>query len=218
MHKNILASIVTSMAVVTFNLAALAHPHVWIDARSELIFDDSNRLASINHVWRFDEAFSAFASQGLDEDGDGTLSREELQELAEVNVTSLLEFDYFTFLAVGDAFVEFADPTKYWLEYADGFLTLHYSLPLAQPIIMDGQEVELQVFDPVYFVAIEMNKDESFVLVDQGITCNIDVKLPIPLEEWAAVELAEIPVEGEVSDQLMSITETLSNTANIACT
>ena len=217
MRRLILTSVIFTGLLVGLILDVAAHPHVWIDAQSELVFDDSNRLDSINHVWRFDEAFSAFASQGLDENRDGILSRNELQELAEVNVTSLLEFEYFTFLFIGGDLVKFSEPQDYWLEYEDGILTLYYSLPIEQPIIMDGQVAELQVFDPTYFVAIEMEKEKSFVLVDQGGTCNIDIELPVELEATTATELALIPVEGELSDQLLSVTETLSNTAKIAC-
>ena len=178
MRRLLLTSVLSAGLLVGLIFEVVAHPHVWIDAQSELVFDDSNRLNSINHAWRFDEAFSAFASQGLDENRDGILSRNELQELAEVNVTSLLEFEYFTFLFIGEDLVEFSEPQDYWLEYEDGFLTLFYSLPIEQPIIMDGQVAELQVFDPAYFVAIEMEKEKSFVLVDQGGTCNMDVELP----------------------------------------
>ena len=217
MRKLCFASITFVGVFFSLILEVVAHPHVWIDASSELVFDDSNRLSSINHAWRFDEAFSAFASQGLDENRDGILSREELQELAKVNVDSLLEFDYFTFLSVGDSLVDFSAPQEYWLEYEDGFLTLYYRLPIKQPIVMDGQEAELQVFDPTYFVAIEMGKEKSFVLVDQGSTCNMNIELPVELEATTAYELALIPVEGELSDQLLSVTETLSNTAKIAC-
>ena len=217
MRRLLLTSALSAGLLVGLILEVVAHPHVWIDARSELVFDDSNRLNSINHVWRFDEAFSAFASQGLDENRDGILSRNELQELAEVNVTSLLEFEYFTFLFIGEDLVEFSEPQDYWLEYEDGFLTLFYSLPIEQPIIMDGQVAELQVFDPTYFVAIEMEKEKSFVLVDQGGTCNMDVELPVELEATTVTELALIPAEEELSDQLLSVTETLSNTAKIAC-
>ena len=217
MRRLLLTSVLSAGLLVSLILEVVAHPHVWIDARSELVFDDSNRLDSINHVWRFDEAFSAFASQGLDENRDGILSRNELQELAEVNVTSLLEFEYFTFLFVGEDLVEFSEPKDYWLEYEDGFLTLFYSLPIEQPINMDGQVAELQVFDPAYFVAIEMEKEKSFVLVDQGGTCNMDVELPVELEATTVTELALVPAEEELSDQLLSVTETLSNTAKIAC-
>ncbi len=51
--------------------AALAHPHEWVDVASEVLFDAHGRIAAIRHHWRFDEAFSAFALQGLDSNGDG---------------------------------------------------------------------------------------------------------------------------------------------------
>ena len=40
--------------------------------------------------------FSTFATQGLASKEKGKFTREELAPLAEVNVTSLKEFDYFT--------------------------------------------------------------------------------------------------------------------------
>ena len=49
-------------------------------------------------IWTFDEFYTAMALQGLDTDGDGKYSAEELKPLAEVNVNSLKEFDYFTYL------------------------------------------------------------------------------------------------------------------------
>ena len=57
--------------LVGSSLPALAHPHVFVDARLEVRFDADGRVAALRHVWRFDDAFSAFASQGLDTNGDG---------------------------------------------------------------------------------------------------------------------------------------------------
>src|SRR5690606_3645342 len=68
---------------------AAAHPHVWIDAHSQVMFDDARRMAALRVVWRFDEFYSLFAIEGLDQDGNGTLTPAELQPLAELNVTSL---------------------------------------------------------------------------------------------------------------------------------
>src|SRR5262249_21007843 len=76
--------------------AAQAHPHVWIVAKAELVFAPDGSIVAIKHAWTFDEMYSAFATQGLDKNNDGQLSREELAELAEVNVTTLKEFDYFS--------------------------------------------------------------------------------------------------------------------------
>ena len=81
---------------------AFAHPHVWVTARSELVYGPEGRMTAVRHAWTFDDMFSSFATQGLDADGDGKLTREELAPLAEVNVTSLAEFKFFTFGKFGD--------------------------------------------------------------------------------------------------------------------
>ena len=75
---------------------ASAHPHVWVIAKSELVYSPDGKLKEIRHAWTFDDMFSAFAAQGLDTNNDGKLSREELADLAKTNVESLKEFGYFT--------------------------------------------------------------------------------------------------------------------------
>src|SRR4051794_25222101 len=77
---------------------ALAHPHVWITARAEIVYREDGRLSAVRHVWTFDPAYSAYVTQGLGANGDGKPSPAELQELAKVNAESLAEFDYFTVL------------------------------------------------------------------------------------------------------------------------
>src|SRR5690606_5601131 len=74
----IAASILAALVLVLAATAARAHPHVFIDARAEIVFDAEGRVAAIRHVWQFDEGFSIYATQGLDEDGDGKLSDAEL--------------------------------------------------------------------------------------------------------------------------------------------
>ena len=120
-------------------VAARAHPHEWIDVASEVMFDERGAVEAIRHHWRFDEAFSAFALQGLDVDGDGRYSPEELEPLAQENVELLAEYGFFTFVSTGDYQAGFAAPTNYRLDLDEGRLTLHYTLPLAQPLFTRGE-------------------------------------------------------------------------------
>ena len=62
------------------------------------MFGPDHQITGIRHHWTFDEFYTAMAMQGLDTDGDGVYSKEELEPLAKVNVESLKEFDYFTFV------------------------------------------------------------------------------------------------------------------------
>jgi ABC-type uncharacterized transport system substrate-binding protein len=63
--------------------AAHAHPHVWATVRSEIILNADHQITGVRHSWTFDEFYSAMAVQGLDTNGDGVFSEEELKPLAE---------------------------------------------------------------------------------------------------------------------------------------
>ena len=97
-----LRDLLVALVLLLAPAAAHAHPHEWVDVAAEVLFDDAGGSPRIRHHWRFDEAFTAFALQGLDHDGDGSYSPEELQPLAQENVESLADYDFFTFVSVGD--------------------------------------------------------------------------------------------------------------------
>src|SRR5690606_12482828 len=115
MPRRLLALAAGLLALALSAAGAAAHPHVWVTSRSELVFKDG-AVAAVRHAWTFDDMFSAQAAQGLDTNGDGTFTREELAPLAEVNVTSMADFDFFTFAESGDSAIGFGKPVDYFLE------------------------------------------------------------------------------------------------------
>jgi len=199
-------------------LPAWAHPHVWVEARAEVVYDPEGRLLAVRHAWTFDEAFSAFAVQGLDENGDKKLSRTELQPLAEVNVTSLEEYRFFTFLKAARREAKFAAPTDYWLDYDGAKLILHYTLPVRQPAAPGREPVTLEVYDPEYFVAFTMSADNPVRLAGARPDCRSQVQGPKPLDPATASTLAQIPAESrELPPELAELTGDLANRITITC-
>lgn len=158
---------------------ALSHPHVATTVRSELVFGKDGAISGIRYAWTFDEFFSEFATQGLDTNKDGVFSREELAELAKVNVETLQESDYFTFGKSGEGKLAFGQPTDYWLEYKDKLLTLHFTLPVKSGAQKGG--VSLDVFDPTYFVAFSFAEQNPVSLTGAPANCSFDVKRPATL-------------------------------------
>jgi ABC-type uncharacterized transport system substrate-binding protein len=159
--------------------AANAHPHVFVKVKSELVFAADGTVSAVRHSWTFDDMFSAFATQGLDKDKDGKFSREELAELAEVNVTSLKEFNYFSVAKSGGADIEFGEPTDYWLEAdKDAVLTLHFTLPIKSKTAKSGLTVD--VFDPTWFVDISLADEAPLKLVGAPGSCAVEAKKPTP--------------------------------------
>jgi ABC-type uncharacterized transport system substrate-binding protein len=157
--------------------AVHAHPHVWIVAKAELVFAPDGSVIAIKHAWTFDEMYSAFATQGLDKNNDGKLAREELAELAEVNVTTLKEFDYFSAGRAGGTDMKFGDPTDYYLSAdKDKILTLHFTLPLK--VKAPKGSFSLEMFDPTFFIDIGFADDKAVSLLNPPPGCVADVQVP----------------------------------------
>jgi len=194
-----------------------AHPHVLVEAKSEVVFDADGRMRSVRHVWQFDPAFSAYAIQGLDENGDGQLSDAELQPLAKINVESLQEFDFFTYLSIGGEALEFSEPKEYWLELRGGGLTLFYELPLRTPVAV-AAETRLEVFDPEYFVAFNFVQDDPVTLVDAPPNCTAVYHPPGELDAGTIAMLGALPQDQrELPPELAGAADALADVAEIKC-
>ena len=113
--------------------SAQAHPHVWITAKSEVVYAPDGTITGVRHAWTFDEMFTTYALQGLASKTKGVYTREELAPLAQTNVESLKEFNFFTFAKADGKKQKFVEPVDYFLEYKDSELTLHFMLPLKTP-------------------------------------------------------------------------------------
>jgi ABC-type nickel/cobalt efflux system permease component RcnA/ABC-type uncharacterized transport system substrate-binding protein len=198
-------------------IAALAHPHVWVDAAAEIVFDDKGRIAAIRHHWRFDEEFSAYALQGLDTDRDGKYSTQELEPLAKENVESLKDYDFFTGLSVGDYVAVFAAPRDYHLELMDGRLLLHFTLPLASPLLTRGAAV-LEVGDPEYYVAFSLPSTEAVRLVNAPSACRLTGHPGEQPDAAIAAQLAQIGADQrQLPPEMQSMTAGTENTAEVNC-
>jgi ABC-type uncharacterized transport system substrate-binding protein len=151
--------------------SALAHPHVWVVMKSEVVYAPDGTVVGVRQAWTFDDMFSTFATQGLAQKTKGVFTREELAPLAEVNVTSLKEFSYFTHGTMNGAKLAFVDPTEYWLSHKDGVLTLHFTLPLKTPD--KAKTITVEVYDPSYFVDFAFAKENPVTLAGAPATCKL---------------------------------------------
>ncbi len=172
--------------------AAQAHPHVWVSVKSELVFDGQGRIGAIRHAWTFDAAYSAFATQGLDKNGDGKLDEAELADLAKVNVESLNEYNYFTGLKTDGAARDLGEPTGPRLVFENGTLTLSFTLPLKQPAA-PGKAAVLEVYDPTYFVSFAMAEgaDAATLSGTAPKGCALTVNRPKPPDTLTQQRLSE---------------------------
>jgi ABC-type uncharacterized transport system substrate-binding protein len=197
--------------------AAGAHPHVLIEARTQILFNAQGQIIGVSNVWDFDDAFSAYAIQGYDSKGDGNPTRQELQPFAEINLKSLAEYNYFTRLKMAGTAVAFAAPKDYYDVFANEKLTLHFTLPLAKPLDVRGKTLEVDVYDPAYFAAITF-ASESPVALTGASGCESVVHRPEALDPVTASKLAVIPADQRtLPPELFAITDKLVNGIRIDC-
>src|SRR5258708_4844460 len=155
---------------------AEAHPHVWITARSQVIYAPDGTITGVRHAWTFDDMFSTYALQGIETKTKGVYSREELAPLAQTNVESLKEYAYFTFARADGKKERFLEPVDYFLEYKDAALTLHFTLPLKAPV--KPKELALEVFDPSYFIDFQLDDKNPIKLVGAPAACQLKIQRP----------------------------------------
>ncbi len=144
---------------------AAAHPHVYITFETTVLYDKGT-FVGVRHKWTFDEYYTTMAIEGLDKNKDGVYDREELAELAKVNIEGLKDFAYFTFPGLAGKELALGEPRDYWLEHKDGLLSLHFTLPFASPVLSEAKGLTVSVYDPTYFIAFDLAKDKPARLSD----------------------------------------------------
>jgi ABC-type uncharacterized transport system substrate-binding protein len=155
---------------------AVAHPHVWVKVASEIVYDADGSVESVRHAWTFDELFSTYALQGIPAKTKGVYTREELAPLAQTNVASLKDADYFTFAEAEGKEQKLADPIDYYFEYKNEALVLHLTLPFKIPF--KTRQLVLEVFDPDYFIEFSLQEEEPIRLVGAPAACKITIQSP----------------------------------------
>jgi len=174
MPRRILTALLAAAALwMATAEAAFAHPHVFVTMVSEIVYGPDGGAVGVRHAWTFDDMFSTFATQGLESKVPGQFTKEELAPLAEVNVTSLKEYDYFTYAKADGHKAEFKEPVDYWLDYTNQILTLHYFLPFKTPV--KAKALNLEVYDPTYFVDFTFREKDPVSLAGAPASCKASV-------------------------------------------
>jgi ABC-type uncharacterized transport system substrate-binding protein len=192
-HRLFFTVLAAVAGLVLAAASASAHPHVWVTMHSELVYAPDGTVTGVRHAWTFDDMFSVFATQGLDAKKKGEFTREELAPLAEVNVTSLKEYDFFTYAKANGKPVEFNEPPAgYYLEFnpKDTVLTLHFTLPLKAPV--KAKDITLEVYDREFFVDFSFSEKDPAKLVGAPAQCKLTVRRPEEMNAALSQQLSQL--------------------------
>lgn len=209
-------AMLAAAALVAGSLPALSHPHMFVEARTTVLYQ-GGKFAGLEHRWTFDEFYTATAIEGLDANKDGVYDRQELAELAKVNIEGLKEFAYFTYPKVAGKEIKFGEVKDYYLEHKDGALTLVFTLPFEAPVAAEARDFEFAVADPTFFIAFDWAKTDA-VRLSEGApkTCSIRIGPETTSQPKPAEKSEDEALRGAFSQQFGSAVSE-DRTAHASC-
>lgn len=183
MHWNPVRRLLAALSLalpLAWAAPALAHPHVWVEMRTDIVFDDAGLITGVNVMWTFDDAYAQIALEGMDADKDGVYSPSELEPLTRENLDSLKDYEYFVVMRVNGTKQPLGVARDAGQIYSNDKLQLHFFVPLQTPVDPKAGEFVVKVYDPEFFIAFDYAKDEPVTTIGaMPQPCKLVVK-PVP--------------------------------------
>lgn len=158
---------------------ASAHPHIYAEARLEVVVTEDGSVDELRHVWRFDEFFSSTVMVEFDANTDLELQQDELEAIGETVKQSLGDFDYYTSIRRDGADLGIERPERIYADFEDGQLLLFFAVSPQEAAPLDGT-LTFGVYDPTMYAAIDFVNDSDLVLIGEAPGCQSAVVRPDP--------------------------------------
>ncbi len=171
-------------ALLASTAPAFVHPHVFAEARLDVVVNPDATVKSLRHLWRFDDLFSSTVLVEFDKNADLKLDDAELQDVAQTVYASLADFNYFQMVTVDGKDVAMQPPPQLMVNYEDEQLIIMFESEPKAPLTLRGK-VDFGVYDPTFYTAIDYVEDENMAVKDMPAGCTRAVIRPDPDEAIA---------------------------------
>lgn len=172
-------------ALIALPLPAFAHPHIFVEARLEIVADAQGNISELRNVWRFDEMFSASVLLDFDKNTDLTIDQAEADDVGKVVMDSLSEYSYYTFVTADGKPVKVAKPDVIHVAFKDNQILMFFSLKPETATPLKGR-MTFGVWDPTMYTAVDFSSDDEIVTQGDAFSaCKRAVVRPDPDEVLA---------------------------------
>lgn len=176
---------IAALAAMLIPASALAHPHVFADARLEVFTTADGQVTEFRNVWRFDEVFSSSIILDFDEDSNMELDAGELLKISDLVTLSLAEFDYYTNVSLDGRDIKIALPEKIKVAFQDGQLLMFFAVVPEEELRLNGK-IAVGVFDPTMYASLDFINDADMAITGASASrCTRKVVRPDPDEVMA---------------------------------
>jgi ABC-type uncharacterized transport system substrate-binding protein len=197
---------------------AVAHPHVWIDAKVEVILNDRNEATGVRVSWTYDDLYSLYVvgDMGLDPDWDGKLTPEEQANLAGFDMQWIEGFAGDTYALLGQAPLALSGPSDWTADYADGKITTTHLRRFDAPVPVNAEPLVVQVYDPGYYVAYSIPHD-PVVTGGEGCSAQVFVRDLEAAEQELMAALSEYTPDVDLEAQFPAVGAKFAEEVRVTC-
>ena len=150
-------------AFLASTVPAFVHPHVFAEARLDVMLGPDKSVKSLRHLWRFDDIFSSTVLMEFDKNADLKLDDAELQEVANTVSASLAEFGYFQLVSDDGKDVAMKPPGQLIANYENDQLIILFESEPKESLKLGGK-IDFGVYDPTFYTAIDFVEDENMAV------------------------------------------------------
>ncbi|MBX4921619.1 DUF1007 family protein [Rhizobium bangladeshense] len=158
--------------------AAFAHPHIFVEARLEVVAGADGSIEELRNVWRFDEVFSSSVVMDFDKNTDLKLEPNELAQVGNTVKQSLADYDYYMNLTINGKSVTVQQPDVIHVDYKNGQLLMFFAVKPVEKMPLKGR-LTFGVYDPTLYTSIDFPTDNELATVGDGLkACKHQVVRP----------------------------------------
>lgn len=200
-----------ALCLATLPLGAQAHPHVFIDTTVRAHVDDAGMFTGLEISWNYDDFYSLliFSDMGLDPDGDGTLTPQEMQSLEGFDLNWVDGFEGDSYARQGEDPVALGAPQSRGLRVQDGrIVSTHFRAAQAP-----ASGLVIQIYDPTFYTAYTL---AGQVEVDGPCTSRIE---PADLDDAYSYveELLYATPSVEAAEEFPEVGDRFADTVMLSC-
>lgn len=180
--KTMLAT--AAVALLTTTVPASVHPHVFAEARLDVMLNPDQTVKSLRHLWRFDDLFSSTVLMEFDKNSDLKLDDSELAEVSKTVFESIGEYNYFQVVTLDGKDVAMRPPANLVANFEDQQLIILFETEPKEPLKLAGK-IDFGVYDPTFYTAIDFTEDANLNVAGLPSICKQSVIRPDPDEAIA---------------------------------
>jgi ABC-type uncharacterized transport system substrate-binding protein len=175
------STLLLAAALALAPAAAFAHPHIFVEARLEVVAGPDGNVKELQNVWRFDEVFSSSVMMDFDKNANLKLDPDELKDVGETVRGSLLAYDYYVNMTLNGKVIKVNKPDVINVDYKDGQLLMFFKVSPAEPMPMKGNRLSFGIYDPTLYTSIDFPTDGDLVTIGDAFkSCTMKVVRPDP--------------------------------------